>query len=669
MTSKDFLVEVGTEELPPKALRLLSSAFQSQVVAGLNSAGLSYVEIKAFATPRRLALLVKGLLTSQPDQSIEKFGPAVKAAFDVAGNPSPAASGFARSCGVTVDALQKAVLDGVEKLVYRHLQSGKESKLLLPSIINAALMALPVPKRMRWGSSRIEFVRPVHWVVMLLGSDVVEAEILGIRAGRETRGHRFHHPDNISLKQAADYQLALFKSGSVIADFDERKETIRKLVLEEGIRLMAKVNIDEALLDEVTSLVEWPVALTGSFDMHFLNLPAEALVSSMKAHQKCFTLTDESGKLLALFITVSNLRSRDPAQVIAGNEKVIRPRLADAKFFFDTDQKQRLETRLDALKGIVFQQQLGSVYDKSQRVAALATRVADQLGADKDTCIRAALLSKCDLVTNMVGEFGELQGIMGYYYALADGEKPDVALAINEHYMPRYAGDQLPSSLTGSVVAVADKLDMIVGLFAIGQPPTGSKDPFALRRAAIGVLRILVEKQFDLDLRDMIASAMRGYEFLKPDQEISAQVLDFMLERFRAWYQDEGISSEVFQAVLALRPANPVDFHSRVLAVHHFSMLPQAQALSSANKRVSNILAKLDQPLTQKSVTLEMLTVAAEKQLAKALEERAPAVTLLFSQRRYKEGLQQLAELKDPIDKFFDDVLVMDKDELVRNNR
>lgn len=669
MTKKHFLVEIGTEELPPKALPSLSRAFQDGVEKGLKASGLEFGVVHAYATPRRLALLVKDLSTQQPDQALEKFGPAKKAAFDKDGNPTPAASGFARSCQVVVEQLETATLDGVEKLVYRSLQKGRPAIELLPNIVSDALSALPVPRPMRWGSSRVEFVRPVHWVVMLLGSDLVPATILGVASGRESRGHRFHYNQAIALSSATDYAASLLEPGRVIASFSERKEKIRQLIQEEGSRLKATVVIDDALLEEVTSLVEWPVVLTGSFDPHFLELPAEVLISSMKTHQKCFCVTGADGKLLAKFVAISNLQSKDPSQVVAGNEKVIRPRLADARFFYDTDKKQKLEDRLETLKGIVFQQKLGSVYEKSQRVAALATMIADRLGADKDSCVRAALLSKCDLVSNMVGEFAELQGVIGYYYAVADGEQPEVARAIDEHYLPRFAGDRLPTTLTGSVLAVADKLDVIVGLFVIGQPPTGSRDPFALRRAAIGLLRILVEKNFDLDLPSAIHTALQAYGFLQPEPAIADQVFDFLLERFRAWYQDEGVSSDVFQSVLALRPGNPQDFHSRVLAVHAFSQLPQAQALSSANKRVSNILAKLESPLTSTSVSPSLLTHTAEKTLASELMAKEAVVVPLFKSREYRAGLAELATLKDSIDGFFDDVLVMDEDPGVRNNR
>ncbi|MFM1895670.1 MAG: hypothetical protein RLZZ385_744 [Pseudomonadota bacterium] len=669
MKTQDFLVEIGTEELPPKALLPLADAFLAEMVSALTSASLPFASARHYASPRRLAVMVEGLAVTQPDRSVERYGPAVAAAFDKSGNPTPAASGFARSCGTEVTRLERATKDGVEKLVFRSTQIGEPARRLLPGMVDSALAKLPIPKRMRWGSRRVEFVRPVHWVVMLLGDEVVDGEILGLTTGRETRGHRFHYNQAIRLRNPGDYADQLSTTGCVLADYRQRKERIRELILAQGELLGAKVAVEEDLLDEVTSLVEWPVALTGNFDRHFLELPPEALISSMKSHQKCFYLTDPSGNLLPNFIAISNLQSKDPAQVVAGNEKVIRPRLADARFFFETDKKTSLEQRVDQLKHIVFQQQLGTVYEKSQRVAALAAVIARALDADEGLCRRAASLAKCDLMTRMVGEFAELQGIMGRYYALHDGEAPEVAAALNEQYMPRFAGDGLPQSLTGAILAIADKLDTIVGLFAIGQPPTGSKDPFALRRAAIGVLRILVEKNLDLDLSAVITAAVSNFDFLKPESALAGNVLDFMLERFRAWYLDDGIPAEVIQSVLALRPSSPVDVHSRILAVSHFNSLPEAQALSSANKRVSNILAKLETPLQDFSIESTLLSLDAEKLLADVVAASELDVAPLFADRNYQQGLAQLAQSKAIVDRFFDEVLVMDEDPAIRRNR
>lgn len=667
MTAKDFLVEIGTGELPPKALRTLSEAFANGIRNGLQSAGLHFDTITPFATPRRLAVRVDALQERQQDKALEKFGPAVSAAYDKDGNPSPAASGFARSCGVDLERLEQVEKDGVIKLVYRSLSQGSETRLLLADIVDKALAGLPIPRKMRWGSSREEFVRPVHWVVMLFGTEVVPACILGIQAGSDSRGHRFMSNYPVAIATPADYEQNLLDA-HVVASYAQRKAMVREQVAEEGRKLNAQVVIEDDLLEEVTSLVEWPVALTGRFDAEFLAVPREALVSSMKSHQKCFYLLDAQDRLLPNFVTVSNIISKDPAQVIAGNERVIRPRLADARFFFDTDRKHTLESRQEQLKSIVFQQQLGTVYDKSLRVSRLAGFIANALSANTAWCERAAMLSKCDLVTSMVSEFAELQGVIGYYYATNDNEPAEVATALNEQYMPRFSGDQLPETLTGAVLAIADKLDTIVGLFAIGQPPTGSKDPFALRRAALGVLRIVVEKALDLDLLETVRFAVGNYGDVVTKPGVDTQVFDFLLERFKAWYQSEGISAEVFQAVFALKPARPLDFDLRVKAVHHFSALPEAQSLAAANKRVSNILQK-EEPSGAAAVDASLLREDAEKELARVVQEQKSRTLPLFQQREYTRGLELLASTREAIDAFFDSVLVMDEDPAIRRNR
>jgi glycyl-tRNA synthetase beta chain len=668
MTKHDFLVEIGTGELPPKALRLLSEAFLANTRAAFESAGLGFDSIEGFATPRRLAIRATGLIESQPDKSVEKTGPAVASAFDKDGNPTPAAAGFARSCGVAVDQLERAEKDGVLKLIFRSVVKGSDTRALIPEIIAKALSNLPIPKKMRWGASREEFVRPVHWVVMLFGGNVIPAQILGINASNVSRGHRFMHPVPVPVLVAADYE-AILREAKVIVNYEERKALIRTLVEAEGARLNATVVIEDDLLEEVTSLVEWPVALTGRFEKHFLEVPSEALISSMKSHQKCFYLLDSNGALLPNFITVSNIESTDPAQVIAGNERVIRPRLSDAKFFYDTDRKMSLEARTEQLKTIVFQQELGTVYEKSERVSHLCIAIASELSADTTMCGRAALLAKADLVTNLVSEFAELQGIAGYYYALHDGEPREVALALNEQYMPRFSGDKLPGTLTGSVLAIADKLDTIVGLFAIGQPPTGSKDPFALRRAALGILRIIVEKELDLDLLKSIRVACAQYSKLALKEGLDIQVFEFLLERFKAWYQSEGISAEVFQSVLAVRPTKPLDFNLRVHAVHRFSQRPEAQSLASANKRVSNILQKQGSGDGSKAINSSLFSHEAEAGLVVVLEQCRNKTKPLFAARKYGEGLEVLASSKIAIDAFFDGVLVMDEDLAVRQNR
>ena len=669
MSKKDFLVEIGTEELPPKALLKLSKSFQAGVVDGLKKESLNYTDVSAFATPRRLALLVSQLDEKQEDKQTDKFGPAVKAAFDGEGNPTPAASGFAKSCGVEVSDLGTAEKDGVEKLSYSSTQPGKSTTELLPSIIDTALAKLPIPKRMRWGASRDEFVRPVHWAVLLFGNEVVKTTILGVESGMEPMGHRFHYPEKIKINNPGDYESLLENPGNVIVDFARRKEMIRSAIVAEGEKLNASPVVDEALLDEVTSLVEYPVALTGRFDELFLEVPSEALILAMKSHQKCFYLLDKDQKLLPYFVTVSNIRSTDPAQVIEGNERVIRPRLADAKFFYETDQQNSLESRLEQLKKVVFQEKLGTVYERSLRVAKLAAFIAKDTGEDESQAQRAAMLSKCDLVSNMVGEFADLQGLMGSYYARNDGEPEPVAQAINEQYMPKYAGDDLPSTPIGSILAVSDKLDSIVGLFAIGQPPTGSKDPFALRRSAIGVLRILVENKMDLDLMACIEASLGGFESIEVASDTAEKVFEFMLERFRSWYADEGISSSVFQSVMELKPRRPYDFNKRIQAVSSFTQLEEAAALAAANKRVSNLLDKVD--LTSLTIAIDETLFDGETEvlLFQQLQAKELNTTPLFDAGDYTAGLAELAQLKDSVDGFFDDVLVMCEDEAVQKNR
>jgi glycyl-tRNA synthetase beta chain len=670
MNVKDFLVEVGCAELPPKALKGLSDAFIAGLTAGLNAAGLSYGEITAFTSPRRLAARVEGLAIAQADSNVERVGPAVSAAYDKDGRPTPAALGFARSCAVDLASLEQANIDGVDKLVFRALKKGEDSSKLLPNIVMGALQKLPIPRKMRWGSTRDEFVRPVYWLVMLFGETVLETELFGIRSGRITRGHRYQCENPITITSPAEYEGLLMHPGFVIADYETRKARVRELILEQGALLGALVHIDEDLLDEVTSMVEWPVALTGKFDEHFLAVPAEALISSMKNHQKTFYVTDKKGKMLPNFIAVANLASKDPAQVIAGNERVIRPRLADAAFFFDSDRKSTLVSRLPLLGKIVFQQQLGTVEQKSLRVAELSSFIARSTSADEQVSNRAALLAKCDLLTNMVSEFPELQGIMGSYYARHDGEAETVALAITEQYLPKFAGDAVPSSEAGAILAIAEKIDTICGLFAIGQPPTGSKDPFALRRAALGVLRILVEKSMDVDLLVAIEKSLALYtgQGLVVPATTQAEVLGFMLERFRAWYQAEGIKAEVFQSVMELRPTRPLDFANRVSAVNQFSLLTESASLSAANKRVSNILSK-HQGVIPATFDIGMLVEPAEKILAERISVLLAEVAPLFDDAEYALGLEKLSVLKPAIDTFFEEVMVMADDLSLRDNR
>jgi len=668
MSNRDLLIEIGTEELPPKALLKLSRSFQQEIEKGLGKNNLAFSDSQSFATPRRLAVVVNALQEVQDDISVEKFGPAVKAAFDDEGNPTKAAEGFARSCGVTVKDLKEKDDGKVVKLYYASEQKGEATASLLPQIVSDALDALPIPKRMRWGSLRNEFVRPVHWVVLLFGSETVEADILGVHSGNQTRGHRFHMPGDITVNTPGDYEKALSESAYVIPDFEKRQALVRSQVEQEAEKLGANVSIDSDLLNEVTALVEWPVALTGSFDEAFLAVPKEALVSSMKKHQKCFTLEDSDGNICPNFITVSNLESLAPEKVVAGNERVIRPRLADAAFFFNQDKNHSLESRQDKLKTVIFEQTLGTVHDKSARVAGLAAFIAGAIGSDTALATRAAQLGKCDLLTGMVGEFADLQGIMGYYYALHDGESEEVASAINEQYMPRFAGDELPQTKTGIVLALAERIDTIVGLFGIGQPPTGSKDPYALRRAALGVLRIIVEKTLALDLSECVANAISQYGKLPEQENLEAKVLDFIFERFRAWYSDEGVSANIFQAVDAVRSSSPLDFDLRIKAVQEFVSLKEAEALSIANKRVSNILAKLDQ-LPVNPVDASLLNEEAEKTLAEQIDKLLIQVEPMLQGQDYGKALSSMALLQADVDRFFDEVMVNTEDEKVRQNR
>ena len=667
--ARDFLFEIGTEELPPKALRGLSDALGAEFASLFEKAGLTHGDMRGFATPRRLALLVRDLAEKQPDRQVERFGPALSAAFDADGAPTAAATGFARSCGVSVEELSKSDRQGAVKLCFTRLEQGTATTELLSGLVESALAALPIPKRMRWGASRTEFIRPVHWVVMMFGEEVVAASILGVSSGNSTFGHRFHHDKPIELTCPGDYEAALDKPGRVIAGFERRREMIRNLVTEQAIRLQASMAMDEELLDEVTSLVEFPVALTGEFDREFLQLPDEALILTLKYHQKCFCLEDADGRLFPNFVTVSNIASLDPSEVIKGNERVIRPRLADAQFFFETDKSRSLESRLPNLEKVVFQEELGTIAAKSRRVAALSRLIAEQLGVEADACERAAMLGKCDLVTDMVGEFAELQGLMGSCYARNDGEPDAVATAIFEQYLPRHTGDRLPETAAGQVVALAEKLDTLAGLFAIGQPPTGSRDPFALRRAALGILRILIEGELELDLVAAIDSAVGSYAELEPGADCRRQLYDFVFDRLRAWYADAGTQASVYLCVRALNPPSPLDFHRRVEAVADFAGIPEAAALAAANKRVSNLLDKSGEEAGPGAVAPELLSEAAEEQLLARLRRQSEEVAPLFAAGDYREGLKRLASLRDDVDRFFDEVMVMVDDSSVRANR
>ncbi len=668
MSSRDLLIEIGTEELPPKALHSLSAAFLAGVKSGLEKADLSFSGIDKFASPRRLALRIYDLAESQPDKNIERKGPALQAAYDEDGCPTKAAQGFARSCGVEVEDLQKQETDKGTWLMFRSEQQGRPCSALVPAIINNALDKLPIPRRMRWGRLETQFVRPVHWIVLLFGDTVIEAEILGIRAGRETFGHRFHHPQAISIPSPADYEVLLESNGKVIADFERRRQTVRAQIEKEALRLKGRAVINDNLLDEVTAMVEWPVAVAGNFEARFLDVPPEALISTMATNQKYFHLLDANGKLLPHFITISNIESREPDKIREGNERVIRPRFADAEFFWNQDRKQRLDARLESLKSVVFQKQLGSLFDKTWRVIPLAAWIADTLGADKVQAMRAAELCKCDLMTEMVGEFPSLQGIMGRYYAQHDQEPGDVATALDDYYRPRFAGDTLPPTATAQALAIADRIDTLLGIFAIGQIPTGDKDPYALRRAALGVLRILIEKKLDLDLRSLLETAAKHFSSeIKANAAID-QLLTFILDRLQAYYQDKGIKADVLDAVIGIQPTCPLDIDQRILAVSHFRELPEAESLAAANKRIGNILKKVTGTLPE-NIDASALLETEEKTLYDMLNGLSGEVHILLKDNQYEQALTLLAQLRDPIDHFFDKVMVMAKDEKLRNNR
>ncbi len=668
MNSRDLLVEIGTEELPPKQLKRLSEALGANLCSGLEKAGLGYNAIKLFATPRRLAVYLKDLVTEQPSHVVEKRGPAVKAAFDSEGHPTLACLGFANACNTTVDQLMTQETDKGAWLFFRQQQSGEPTAKLLPAILTQALQQLPVAKPMRWSDHSFSFIRPVHWMVLLFDKEIIAADILGQTTSNLTYGHRFHHPDAITISNPHEYAALLKESGQVLTDYNERKLRIRELI-QQTVRHKGIAVIDEELLDEVNSLVEWPVALLGEFEAQFLEVPPEAIITAMQSHQKYFPVVDDQHKLLPYFVIISNIASKDPARVIAGNQRVIRARLSDAQFFYHTDLKHRLESRLEELKKVLFQHKLGTLFDKSQRISMLAGYLGQQLGTDTKQTQRAGLLAKADLVTAMVSEFPELQGVMGYYYATKDGESEAVALAVREHYQPRFSGDTLPESDMGCLVSIADKIDTLIGLFGVNQPPSGEKDPFGLRRAALGVLRILIEKKLPLDLLEMLNQAAAGYGPKLVNPSAVEQTFDFMMERLRAWYLDRGVEPEVFSSVLARMPTQALDFHYRVQAVQHFQSLPEAKALAAAHKRVSNILKDPDGEWRNHPVNPTLLTDAAEHQLLAAMEQKNKEVEPLFHKAQYTEVLTNLAALRAPIDRFFDEVMVMVADEKLRNNR
>ena len=668
--SRDFLVEIGTEELPPKVLRSLSETFAEALASRLKEQQLDFSEVVHYGAPRRLAVWVKDLAEQTPDQDIVSWGPPVKVAFDAHGNATKAAEAFANKNGLDVTALSALVeSDGQQdKLCVRQTVAGCHTQALLGDLINQSLAALPIPKPMRWGKSRQEFVRPVQWAVVLFGDETIETEILGVSSGNLSRGHRFHSSGELVIESPGKYRDTLYEA-FVIVDFAERRELIRAGVMDAAKKANGTAVIDADLLDEVTALNEWPVPLTGRFEEHFLQVPAEALISSMAQHQKYFHVVDGNNQLMPLFITVANIASIDPQQVISGNERVIRPRLADAEFFYNTDLKTTLQSRRETLKKIVFQSELGSVYDKTTRVSALAKTLAPFVGADAQLAARAGELCKSDLVSEMVGEFDDLQGVMGRYYALNDGEESTVAEALLEQYLPRFAGDIIPATAVGATLALADRLDTLVAIFSIGQQPSGSRDPFALRRASLGILRIIIERKIDLDLKLAIAAAAQQLEIKTAYEALCEQVLTYIIERFKSWYRDENIAPEVFASVAALAPSNPLDIDARVKAVDQFSRTPEAVALAAANKRVLNILSKQEHLAATAVVDPTLFEDTAERLLAAELERLNAEVIPLLVQRDYAGVLKALATLRQPVDAFFDDVLVMADNPAVQTNR
>ncbi len=665
-----FLFELGVEELPPKLVTPLIDHLHANVSKQLMQAELSFKEIISYATPRRLALLITELVDKQPDRVIERKGPAIKAAFDPQGKPTPAALGFARSCGVNVDQLIEIDTDNGARLGYSQAEAGKTTISLLPDIFHKALASLPIPRPMRWGDNVTEFIRPVHWLVMLYGNDIVPAELYGNNADRYTYGHRFLAPEKLNIPQARDYAQLLFDQGKVIVDLAKRQQTIVQQAKQHAQQHNAQVLIDETLLREVVNIVEWPVACWCEFDPAFLQVPAEALIAAMQDHQKCFPIIDANNNLLANFIAISNIESRDQQQVIVGNQRVMSSRLADAKFFYETDCKQSLASRIEGLKHILFQAKLGTLYDRIERLQVIAQQIASRLQCDEGLAQRAALLCKTDLLTDLVYEFPELQGIMGYYYARNDNEPEEIALALREHYLPRYAKDELPTTPLGCIIAITDRIERLVAIFSINQGPTGEKDPFGLRRAAIGLLRIILEKNIDLDLQELIKITIASYQQTLENPHTLNEVMDFLFERLRHWYQSHDVSTNIIAAVLANKPTSPLDFQYRLDAVKHFYTLPEAESLAIANKRVKNILQKQATDLAgTDTFDDKVLKETAEKTLAQLIREKEVAVSPLVEQRDYVKVLTELATLKDPIDDFFDNVMVVVDDKNLRQNR
>ncbi len=666
--AQNLLIEIGSEELPPKALRSLAEAFAHNLHAELDAAELAFDSIQWHAAPRRLALTVKALAAQQPDKVVEKRGPAVQAAFDAEGNPTKAAQGWAKGCGIDIKDAGRMVTDKGEWLLHKAEVKGQAVQQLVPAMVESALKKLPIPKPMRWGSKRTQFIRPAHTITALYGDEIIRGSVLDIAIDRVVRGHRFMGESSFTLAHADNYLSDLESKGKVLADFEARKAKIKLAVEAKAAELGGTADMEESLLEEVNSLVEWPVVLVASFEEKFLTVPPEALVYTMKGDQKYFPVYGKDGKLLNKFIFVANIESKDPQQIIAGNEKVVRPRLADAEFFFNTDRKSKLADRLDSLSTVLFQKELGTLRDKVERISALAGFIAAELGSNVAQAQRAGLLSKCDLMTQMVMEFTDTQGTMGMHYARLDGEDEAVAQALEDQYLPRFAGDALPSSAISCAVALADKLDTLVGIFGIGQAPKGDKDPFALRRAALGTLRIIKENALALDLADLVREAKALLGAKVSNSNVEDDVLEFLLGRFKAWYQDEGFGGDVINAVLARRPTKPLDFDQRVKAVSAFRELEAADALAAANKRVGNILSKVEGDLptaVDKTRLEEDAEIALFAEVCQLEDKLAP----LFANGEYTPALSALAALREPVDAFFEGVMVMADDAALKQNR
>ena len=665
---QDLLIEIGTEELPPKSLKRLATAFHQEICNSLKENGLEFSETSWLASPRRLAVIVNQLEISQSDKQQQRRGPAISAAFDDDGKPTRATEGFAKSCGVAVDQLGKLETEKGSWLVFDTLVKGKQTKELIPDMVNMALKRLPIAKRMRWGNNDFEFVRPIKWILLLLGTETIDCEIMGVRSGKHSYGHRFHHPGAIKIKQAAEYVEVLKQNGKVVADYNERRSLIKDQVEKLATKNNGAAIIDPELLDEVTALVEWPVSFAGNFNPDFLKLPKEVLIASMQDHQKYFPILDKQKNLLASFICVTNIESKEPDLIKQGNERVIQPRLSDATFFWERDLKNGLAKHIAGLNKVVYQKELGTLHEKSERLNSIISNLAKTFNIDNNNAKRAAELCFCDLLTEMVCEFPALQGTMGKYYAEADGEDANVALALEEYYQPRFAGDDLPTTTLGQCLAISEKVDTLVGIFSIGKAPTGDKDPFGLRRSAIGLLRIIIECEIDIDLKELLDSAASNYPSKVKAKDITNDVFRFLMERLRRYYIDEGVSNDTFESVLAINSSKPLDFHHRLIAVTEFRKLAEADSLAAANKRISNILKKSDFNNTLK-VKDELLSEEPEVLLAKTLKEYQKKVVPMINDRDYKSALTELAGLRESVDSFFDNVMVMCDDDDVKNNR